>query len=70
MIHKDRYDCKNCGAVFTYDKLNIVKRDYGGIAFSESVCPFCGGREWSSFNDRNYLAKYIYPSEYADYDRR
>lgn len=67
MIHKNRYDCKNCGAVFTYDKTKIHKRDYGGIAFNDRVCPHCGSISWSSFADRRYLNKFVYPLEYTDF---
>ncbi len=67
MTHKNRYDCKNCGAVFTYDKLKIHKRDYGGIAFNDRVCPYCGSKRWSSYDDRHYLGKYVYPTQYADF---
>lgn len=68
MIHKNKYDCRKCGAVLTYNQLNIKKRDYGGIALRDICCPYCGCTEVSSYEDRHYLGKFVYPSEYIDYN--
>ncbi len=66
MVHKDKYDCHNCGATLTYNQLHIKQRDYGGIALKDKYCPYCGCAEVSKFEDRWLLEKFVYPSEYAD----
>lgn len=66
MIRESKYDCHQCGAILTYNQLNIKQRDYGGIALQDKCCPYCGSTEVSKFSDRQTLGKFVYPSEYAD----